>query len=774
MPNRYPLPLISKLIHRISGKKWFTKFDIRWGYNNVRIKEGDEWKATFKTSDGLFEPTIMFFGLTNSLATFQTMVDDELMDLIDLGEGSVYMDDIVIHTDGTEEEHEATVHKWLTRLEKLNLFLKPEKCQFHQRKVEYLGMIVGNGKVRMDPVKVQGITQWPTPVCVKDVRSFLGFCNFYRAFISDFSNIARLLNDLICKNRQWNWSDECKTAFQNLKKVCASEPVLKTPDWSKPFVMHTDASGYVLGVVIMQEHEDGMHPIAFHSRSLLPAEKNYDVHDKELAGVVFGFKCGRPLFLGAKHPVKVLTDHKNLQYFREPQKVTGRQARWIEFLQDFNYTLEHIAGTTNTIADLLSRRKDLNKGVDSDLPCTLLPDHLFSPLSPLTINKTFLSDNPEKRREVLHSLHDAPATGHLGIANTWELVREHYEGPRLRQFMEEYVKGCARCQESKTNVHRSKAPLQCFDTSVEEGPFQYVSMDLITNLPKSQGFDSVLTIVDQGCSKAAKFIPCNKTIDGPGVANEYLKHLVPWFGLPKHIISDRDPRFTSAFAREMCKALGIQQNLSTAFHPRTDGQTERMNAWLEQYLHPWTASQPASWSRILPIAKFAHNLWRHNVARKSPHELLFGMKPQVILKHLDSPIPAAETRLKLLDEARQTAQKLLSHIQNRRDDRKTTEMKEGDQVWLEGHNLSIAGNKKLSPKRYGPFPIVKRISPVAFKLRLPASMKIHDVFHIDLLLPYKETEAYSTPFTRPPPIINNKEEYEVEAILDSRRKGRGH
>ena len=259
--------------------------------------------------------------------------------------------------------------------------------------------------------------------------------------MSDFSNIARPLNDLTCKNRQWDWSDSCEAAFRRLKEVCASEPVLKTPDWSKPFVMHTDASGYALGVVIAQEHNDGMHPIAFHSRSLLLAERNYDIHNRELAGVVFGFKCGRPLFLGAQHPVRVLTDHKNLQYFREPQKVTGRQARWIEFLQDFDYTLEHIAGTTNTVADLLSYRKDLNKGVDSDLPRIPLPDHLFSP--PTTLNKIFLADNPETRREILRSLHESLAAGHPGIANTWELVREQYEGPRLQQFVEEYVKGCA-------------------------------------------------------------------------------------------------------------------------------------------------------------------------------------------------------------------------------------------------------------------------------------------------------------------------------------------
>jgi len=313
--------------------------------------------------------------------------------------------------------------------------------------------------------------------------------------------------------------------------------------------------------------------------------------------------------------------------------------------------------------------------------------------------------------------------------------------------VEQYVKGCTCCQESKTNVHQSKAPLQRFDTPVEEGPFQYVLMDLITDLPKSQGFDSILIIVDQGCSKAAKFIPCTKTINGTGVALEYLKHLVPLFGLPKRIISDHDPQFTSAFAKEMCKALGIQQNLSTAFHPHTDGQTERMNAWIEQYLRPWTSGKPSAWSQLLPIAEFAHNSWKHDVARQSPHELLIGIKPQVILKHLESSTPAVETRLRLLDEARQSAQKLLQHVQNRKDNKKLTEIKEGDQVWLEGRNLTITGNRKLSPKQYGPFKVSQKISPMAMRLALPSSMKIHNVFHMDLLLPYKETEQYGTPFT---------------------------
>jgi len=312
IPNKYPLPLISELIYNLAEKCLFSKFDIQWGYNNIRIKEGDEYKATFKTSKGLFKPTVMFFGLTNSPATFQIIMDDIFQDEVAQGWLYIYMDDMIIATEDNEVLHKLQVNHILDKLEKFNLFLKPEKCKFHQHEVEYLGVLIGNGTVKMDPVKVQGIADWPTPQTVKDVQSFLGFCNFYRAFIKNFSDIAHPLNDLICKNEQFIWTDKRNNAFLELKRICSNYPVLHTPDWTKQFVMETDASDYTLRVVIAQEFEDGIHPIAFHSRSLLPAEKNYDAHNKELTGVIFGFKYGRPLFLGATHAIRVHTDHKNL------------------------------------------------------------------------------------------------------------------------------------------------------------------------------------------------------------------------------------------------------------------------------------------------------------------------------------------------------------------------------------------------------------------------------------------------------------------------------
>jgi hypothetical protein len=331
----------------------------------------------------------MFFSLTNSPATFQTMMDNIFQEEVTQGWLKIYMDNMIIATEDDEEEHQKKVTHVLQKLLDHDLFLKPEKCQFHKKEVEYLGVIIEGGKVKMDPIKVKGITKWPVPNTVKEVHSFLGFCNFYGPFIPNFSGVARPLNDLTKKNQQWHWGEIEQTAFDTLKNICALEPVLQSPDWTRKFILETDASGYALGAVISQEFEDGIHPIAFHSRSLQLAEKNYNAHNKELAAVIFGFKCGCPLLLGAQHTIEVKSDHKNLQYFREPQKVTGQQAHWIQFLQDFDYSLMHILGHTNTVANLLSQRKDLNKGVNTEEPCILLPESLFS-------KKIFLEDDLEK------------------------------------------------------------------------------------------------------------------------------------------------------------------------------------------------------------------------------------------------------------------------------------------------------------------------------------------------------------------------------------------
>ena len=334
----------------------------------------------------------------------------------------------------------------------------------------------------------------------------------------------------------------------------------------------------------------------------------------------------------------------------------------MEFLKDYNFELKHLLGHTNTVADLLSRRSDLKEGVKINDSAVVFPEHLFAHKIFTEPEKIYLGDNIDKRRKILQEIHDAPTGGHPGISNIWFLVNQKYEGPRLHTFVEQYIKGCAKCQKSRVRTTNKCAPLHHFDTPVEQGPFQYVSMDLITDFLQSGKYDTILTIIDQKCLKSAKFIPCNKTINGEGIAKLYFKHLFPLFGIPKCIISDRDPRFTSHFSHAVCKATSIQQNRSTTFHPCTDGQTKHMNQWIETYLHSFVNERQDNWSALLPIAEFAHNSWKHKHIKYSPHELITGITPSAKLIPLDNTSPSAYFRISDLQKARSDTHKtLLKH-----------------------------------------------------------------------------------------------------------------
>jgi Reverse transcriptase (RNA-dependent DNA polymerase)/RNase H-like domain found in reverse transcriptase len=243
--NSYPLPLISEIMDKLKGAKYFTRLDVHWGYNNVRIWKGDEWKAAFKTNKGLFEPTMMFFGICNSLATFQAMMDDIFMTMIDSWLVIVYMDDILISAN-TKEELERITKLVPEKLWEHDLFLKAKKCEFCQTRIEYLAMIIEEGKISMDTVKLGEIRDWPVPTTLKQTRSFLGFGNFYQKFISHYSKLARPLNDLTKKDKEFEWTTECQKAFDTIKKWFTEEPVLLMPNQSKPFQIESDASKWQL------------------------------------------------------------------------------------------------------------------------------------------------------------------------------------------------------------------------------------------------------------------------------------------------------------------------------------------------------------------------------------------------------------------------------------------------------------------------------------------------------------------------------------------------
>ena len=324
--NSYPLPLVPELVDKFQGATIFSKMDLQSGYNNVRIKDGDQWKAAFKCSRGLYEPTVMFFGLCNSPPTFQEMMNDIFRDMIDEGWMVIYMDDILIFSKDPQTHSKRTL-RVLQRLRDHDLFLKPEKCFFDVAEVEFLGLIIRPGIVAMDPTKLQGIQEWPTPTTVKGVRSFLGFGNFYRRFISHYSDLARPLHDLTKKDVPWTWSSEQQTAFDELKSKFIESPVLLLPDKTKPFTIESDTSKFATGAVLRQADANGdMHPCAYLSKSFDSAQRNYEIYDRELLGIVRSLEEWRHYLEGSPHPIEVLSDHQNLTYFRTARKVNRRQA----------------------------------------------------------------------------------------------------------------------------------------------------------------------------------------------------------------------------------------------------------------------------------------------------------------------------------------------------------------------------------------------------------------------------------------------------------------
>ncbi|OJT03227.1 Transposon Tf2-12 polyprotein [Trametes pubescens] len=409
-------------------------------------------------------------------------------------------------------------------------------------------------------------------------------------------------------------------------------PVLLMPDVNKPFYVESDASDFASGAVLHQRDTNGdLHPCAYLSKGFSPAERNYEIYDKELLGIIRALQEWRHYLLGAAHPVTVLSDDKNLTYYRQAQRLNRRQARWLLFLSEFDIQLHHVPGKDMIQSDTLSRRQDLALDKTSDNNDRIvLPEQLFvhlvdtklatrfqafavkdrifqaiqqalktGTLPPIKSalsdwreedgkiffkNRCYVPANEQLRRDLISQHHDTPAMGHPGKFKTLELLQRTYWWPGMHTMVSRFVEGCAECQQNKINTHPTVPPLQPIPATDITRPFQQITIDYITDLPESKGHDSIMVVVDHGLSKGAIFIPCNKTIDAIGTAELLYRNVYRRFGLPSKIISDRGPQFISHVTRELGRILKITLSPSTAYHPQTDGQTERVNQELEVYL----------------------------------------------------------------------------------------------------------------------------------------------------------------------------------------------
>ena len=375
--DRYPLPLIDETLERLSGAKFFTKLDLRHAFHRLRMHLDSEELTTFRSRLGAYKYKVMPFGLTNGPASFQRLINDKFLDYLDEFV-TIYIDDLLIYS-ATLEEHQIHVRKVLERLREIGIEADIKKCEFHQRSTKFLGFIVSDEGIKVDPEKIEAITDWKEPTTVKGVQSFLGFCNFYRRFIKNYSRIARPLTNLTRKDKPFIFDKCCQEAFQKLKDCLTAAPVLSHYQRDSPTRVETDASDGVVAAVLSQLRLGVWHPIAYFSKTMAAAECNYAIHDKELLAIVRALEHWRAELEGLNHDQKfeILTDHRALEYFMSTKKLSSRQMNWAEFLSRYHFQLRWRPGKGNILADALSRRQDdissQQQVKDASRTITLLP-----------------------------------------------------------------------------------------------------------------------------------------------------------------------------------------------------------------------------------------------------------------------------------------------------------------------------------------------------------------------------------------------------------------
>jgi hypothetical protein len=740
---RYPIPRLDDMLDELHGSCLFSKIDLKSGYYQIRMQEGDEWKTAFKTKYGLYEWLVMPFGLTNAPSTFMRLMNHVLRSFI----GKfvvVYFDDILIYSK-TFDEHVDHLHAVLNVLRENKLFANLKKCSFCLESVVFLGFVISSKGISVDEEKVKAIREWPVPRNANEVRSFHGLASFYRRFVKNFSSIAAPLNELVKKNVVFKWTDVHEKAFELLKDKLTNAPLLCLPNFDKAFEIECDASGVGIGAVLMQDSK----PIAYFSEKLKGAALNYSTYDKELYALVRALQIWQH-YLWSREFI-IHSDHQSLKFLRSQGKLQKRHAKWLEFIEMFPYVIKYKHGKENIVADALSRRYALltslqTKLLGFEMIKSLYANdsdfgHVWESCSTHAFGDYYMHDGYlfkknklcvpmcSLREMLVRESHGGGLMGHFGVKKTLEILQEHFYWPKMKHDVQSVCDKCISCKQAKSKVmpHGLYTPLP-----VPDQPWVDVSMDFVLGLPRSPGGkDSIFVVVDR-FSKMAHFIACSKTNDATHIADLFFKEVVRLHGLPRTIVSDRDVKFLSHFWRTLWNKLGTKLLFSTVAHPQTDGQTEVVNRTLTTLLRAIIQKNLKNWEKCLPHVEFAYNRTFHSTTSYSPFEIVYGFNPLTPLDIL--PLPTNEFAnldgQKKADAIRELHAKVRANIEKKNKQyakqankgRVKVTFESGDWVWVHMRRERFPNQRKskLNPRGDGPFQVLEKINDNAYKLDLPS------------------------------------------------------
>jgi hypothetical protein len=639
--DRFPLPRIDDCLDSLQGKKYFSMLDCMAGYWQVKMSEESTKFTAFITPFGVYEFTVMPFGLKNAPAAFSRMMSRVMADYL-YEFVTVYLDDIAVYS-MTFDEHCEHLRKVFERCREHRISLKLGKCVFLAPRFRYLGYLVEDGSIRPDPAKVEVLEHLPVPKNIKSVRAFLGLASYFRRFIPRFTEVASPLTKLLSKSVRFDWTMECQEAFDNLRKALTVSPLLKLADREHQFVISTDASNVAIGAVLEQyDDNEELRPVSYASRSLTASERNYTVHEREALALVYFLKKFRCYLFGTRFIA--YTDNSAILSLLKQDEPTGRLSRWSMLLLEYDFDLRHRAGKMNPVADFLSRPscyaissgrypskpitfRDIRLYLDGDevdgqivdnkfrraaRRYTLVAGKLHRKCAPRSL---LVIETLEELFGILKIVHDQ--LGHMGLPTVWAWMRTRYWRPQLYRECQHYLASCIPCQQ-----YHLRRPAYTFDGQSEIGGLGCWSYDVMGPIPIDEGYRSVLVGVEH-LSSFTFAVPLRSETTLEVIGN--LNHIISLFGIPKRVATDNGPCFSSGLFKEFCKSLSIDYAEAVAYQPEWQGMVERAIGIIRYALTRSAGPTFAGWVRLLPRIVFAMNARVSSRTGHSPHYLMFGV-----------------------------------------------------------------------------------------------------------------------------------------------------
>jgi hypothetical protein len=790
--DAYPVPFMDETIDAVNGARYFITLDLAYGYWQVGVREEDKEKTAFSVNNEMYEFNVMPFGLCNGPATFQRLMDHLLKGLT-WKRCLVYLDDVIIFARSFEQLLK-NLEEVLARIKTANLKLQPEKCVFGAQKVKYLGFVLSSEGLQTDPDKVIAIDTMPTPKTNKEVKRFLGSIGFYRRFVRGYSEIAAPLYPLTAVKTKFNWSQVHEEAFKKLKAELKKAPILKLPDFSKDFVIETDASNQAIGAVLLQESNGLLHPVAYASRPLSKAERNYITMDKELLGVVWASRYFKNYIFGKK--IVFFTDHKPLVTMRDLKDKTGRTAKLFYKLECLNYELRYKKGEENVMADFLSRipsdlgeaevKVELNaltaiepsidwtkeQQKDDDLreisKLIEIGSKNQSDWSRIVKNKSWfrikkwlkVKDSvlykvgyegeplivvpAHLKAKVFAMYHDL--SNHKGAI---EKIKRNLFWVEMDADIKELNESCDVCQRTKVANRITKAPLKPI---VVTRPWELIGIDVIGKLPKSSSGNLYIILAIDYFTKwaEARAIRAN---DAASAAKFVFESIVCRFGTPEAIVTDQGSNFEAKLFQNLCELMGVKKLRSTSYHHETVGLVERLVRTLKEILRCYINETHTNYDELLSQVIYCYNTTVQASTGFTPYEAVFARKPvnlqEIILniKQNQSFINKDDYVRKLIRNSERIQSIVNKELEKSREQQKRNHDKQvvsfklydpGDLVLLTNEAGALKRSKKLLPKFVGPFKVVERLNELNYRISFLDNDKLTKTVHYNRLKKYNQ------------------------------------